>query len=107
MSFEYLASPYTHEDSAVRQKRYEYARHATAQLLLERRWIYSPIVHCHDLALTHELPYEFEFWWAYNRAMLSAAKGLIILRIDGYDTSKGIAQEKAYAEANHIPWSYL
>ena len=47
----YVASPYTHEDPAVREERYLAALRYTAKLLANKRWCFSPIVHCHDLAL--------------------------------------------------------
>ena len=46
--YTYLASPYSSPSANIMQTRYEEARRATAFLLRERSWIYSPIVHCHD-----------------------------------------------------------
>lgn len=107
MSYAYLASAYSDPSPIVREARYQAALSATASLLQKYVWTFSPIVHCHELAIAHALPYEFEFWERYSRAMLAAANRLIILRSDGWEASTGIAAERAYAEENHIPWEYL
>lgn len=107
MGFKYLASPYSHPDAAVRHDRFTYAQNAVVHLLSKREWTYSPIVHCHTLAVAHNLPMDADAWWDYNRAMLAASSGLIVLKIDGWDTSVGVAQELSYARDNNIPWSYL
>ncbi len=107
MGFKYLASPYSHPNPDVQYERYTYARNAVAHLLLKRVWTYSPIVHCHTIAAVHELPGDAAFWWEYNRAMLAASSGLIILRIEGWESSVGVAQELDYAKSINLPWSYL
>ena len=104
MGFKYLASPYSHPNPAIRHNRWRYALHATAKLIVNGEFIYSPIVHCHEMAMAHSMPKNFEFWKAYNFAMLEKADRLIILRIDGWEASKGIAAERAFAEENGIPW---
>src|SRR6516225_6948685 len=68
--FAYLASPYSHPLTEVVNKRYDAALHATAYLLKHHVWVYSPIVHCHELAFTFDLPLNFDFWTDYNFAML-------------------------------------
>ena len=107
MSYVYLASPYSHADASVRESRYEAASYATAHLLNQRTWVYSPIVHCHELAKKFDLPTDFKFWKDYNFAMLSHARKLIILRCDGWEASKGVAAEKIEAERLNIPVEYL
>lgn len=103
----YLASPYTHADPAVQEARFTHALQATAELLKQKRWVYSPIVHCHSLALAHKLPGDFSFWKEYNFAMILKADLFMILRIEGYLDSKGVAAEKAYAVSLNKPVEYL
>jgi hypothetical protein len=99
MTFHYLASPYSHPDSAIRHQRYEAAAKACAWLVqseyfkLRNHAVYSPIVNWHHIALNHELPKDYKFWIAQNETMLHAASGLIILCIDGWDKSHGINHE--------------
>jgi hypothetical protein len=103
----YLASPYSHSDWQVREERYLKAVKALTHLLLQGRWTYSPIVHCHELAKMCALPGEHMFWKQYNEHMLLASKGLIVLQIAGWETSAGIRHEVNFAQQNGIPVEYL
>lgn len=103
----YLASPYSHDSWHVRETRYLNAVKACEFLLAQRRWVYSPIVHCHELAKMVALPGDFGFWKDYNFAMLSRCETFMILRIEGWETSKGVSTEKAEAERLQIKVEYL
>lgn len=107
MSFFYLASPYSHESVQVKQSRYETAMSVTARLLTRDWIIYSPIVHCHELAKAHSLPGDFAFWQRYNNAMLDSAVGLIVLCLAGWRESKGVQAEISYILAQHKPIIYI
>lgn len=89
----YLASPYTHPDPFVREQRYLEAAKMCAEYLKQRRWVYSPIVHCHELAKIIELPKDASYWEAYNYHMLSRSTELHVLMIEGWGESKGVAAE--------------
>ena len=93
MTYEYLASPYTHDDPAIRELRYRLAREHTAKLLTARIPVYSPIVHCHDLAKCHALPHDAEFWKWYNLAMMQSSTKLRVLTIEGWNVSQGVTWE--------------
>lgn len=107
MSFIYLASPYTHADPAVMQQRHDAAMAFTAEQLANRVWVYSPIVHCHEMALRHTLPFDFDFWQEYNFALLSKASHLWILALDGWDQSKGVTAEVDLAARLSIPTTLM
>jgi Domain of unknown function (DUF1937) len=95
--YSYLASPYTHSDLEVMEWRYREAMRCVHWLLERRIWVYSPIVHCHELAKQHELPRDAEYWAYYNRAMLGPASELLILGLDGWQESAGVAAEIKFA----------
>ncbi len=97
-SFAYLGSPYSHPEPSVREVRFKLALQATAELLHQRCWVYSPIVHCHQLALEHQLPFEFEFWRDYNFAMLAHAETMLVLALDGWRQSKGLQAEIGFCQ---------
>jgi hypothetical protein len=103
MSYIYLASPYSHPNALVQEMRYVAARDAVAWLLKRCIWVYSPIVHCHHLALHESLPKGYAFWRPYNRAMLEAATALYILDIVGASTSEGVAGEHTHAQKLNLP----
>lgn len=92
MSWDYVASPYTHPDPATMWQRYYDAKRYVAWALDNGIWCYSPIVHCHELAVEFNLPKDFQFWKAYNSAMLSGAARMRILMLDGWQESQGIHQ---------------
>lgn len=89
----YLASPYTDKDYAVMEDRYIIARDVTAALLARGEIIFSPIVHCHELAKHNDLPRDIHFWWRYNSGMIRAASAFAILTLDNWKTSKGVSRE--------------
>jgi hypothetical protein len=103
----YLASPYTHADPWIMEERYLRAARVLAGLLAQGLWTYSPIVHCHELAKIVALPKDAKFWEAYDFAMIAKSDRLLILRIDGWETSRGVAAEKAEAERLGIPVGYI
>lgn len=103
----YLASPYTHPDPFVREERYLRAAKALSYLLSQKKWAYSPIVHCHELAKIGGLPPDAAFWQAYDFYVLSKCDTFMVLRIDGWEQSKGVAAELAEAERLGIPVKYL
>lgn len=105
--FAYIASPYSHDEPFVREQRYLYAAKYTSDRLLNRDHVYSPIVHCHELAKTFNLRGDFTFWRDYNFSMLARAYELRILRIDGWDHSLGVTAERQFAIDNEIPVVYV
>lgn len=102
----YLASPYTHNDPTIEEHRYEAIARFTVAKLTEGYCIYSPIVHCHILARTYGLPAKFDFWMQYNFRMLRLAQSLWVVRLPGWDISKGVQAEIQFAQAAYIPIQY-
>jgi len=103
MTFKYLASPYSHPLAATRELRYRAARDGTGWCLRHRMWVYSPIVHCHDLAAQSGMPTDFEFWGDYNRAMIEQADELLVLTIEGWQQSTGVNAEITFAADLGLP----
>lgn len=89
----FLSSPYSHPDPRIMHARYLEAETACVDLLRRREWVYSPIVHCHQMALNHELPADAGYWSDYNRAMLDKSDRLVVLCLDGWRGSIGVAAE--------------
>ena len=102
MSYRYLASPYSHPSDIVRDLRFRAVELALADTLQNRIWTYSPIVHCHSLALRYGLPRHFGYWREYNEAMLEPAACLVVLQLPGCADSIGVASETAFAHKNNI-----
>lgn len=103
MSYIYLGSPYTHKDPAVMEQRYRITEAVTAYLLLSGVHVYSPIVHCHTMAVRYNLPRDIEFWRAYNFAMLEPASEFHTLVLPGWEDSRGLKEERVFAYQHKIP----
>lgn len=99
----YLASPYSHPDAFVREERYLLAMKAMCRLLEQGEYVYAPIVHCHELAKVADLPRDAGFWRRYNFHMLAKSERIGVLRIDGWDRSVGLAEERDEAARLDIP----
>lgn len=103
----YLASPYSHDDPFVREDRYLRTMKYMSRALAAGRFVYSPIVHCHELAKVADLPRDAKFWEAYNFTMLDAATELWVLCLPDWDLSLGVDGEVQHAKSIPIPVVYL
>lgn len=102
----YLASPYSHDNPAVRLSRYRGALVAAAWLMRNGRAVFSPIVHSHPLVTDAGLPNTNEFWAAQDEAVLAHCSEMIVLCLDGAATSRGIASEMRFCREHGIPVSF-
>lgn len=103
----YLASPYSSPDPLIMKTRFLLAEQVTAKLLSQEIWVYSPIVHCHELAQKFNLPTDFAYWQSYNFDMLRRADALYILSIPGWYESKGVKAEFDLAALMGLPIRYI
>ena len=99
----YVASPYSDPDPDVQLKRYFDTMHVVAQLMYQKLPVFSPIVHCHELALRYELPGDAAYWQDYNTAFLRKSIAMYVVCLPGWEVSKGIAQEATLAGQLNIP----
>ena len=107
MSLTYLASPYSHPDPHVREYRYRQACRAAAKLMLAGEVVFAPIPH--SLPIEQEMAYiqDGEFWKAQDAPYLDFCTKLAVLKLPGWDKSKGVAHEIAVALERGIPVEYL
>lgn len=106
----YVASPYSAPKGELaeaarllREKRYRLAMRFVAWAIEKKMIVYSPILHCHDLAIVYELPPGHEFWLAFDKAMVKGGGGVIVLCIDGWQESFGVKTEIALAHSSGFP----
>lgn len=100
----YLASPYTKFRGGDIEAAFIEASKIAAKLLLAGIKIYSPIAHTHPIAVHGGLdPLDLSIWLPFDEAMMSAASVLIVARMDGWDTSKGVAHEIEFFETRGKP----
>jgi NTP pyrophosphatase (non-canonical NTP hydrolase) len=98
----YLATPYSHAQWEVKEQRFHLTTLTAYYLFNQGKLVYSPI--------THNVPIDnlgilgdWKVWSDFDHSMLSRCDQLLILKLEGWKESKGIAAERAYAQAHGIP----
>lgn len=106
MNIAYLAAPYTHNDSKVQQMRYDLVTRVAYNLIKEGILVYSP--------LTHNVPIDklglhgdWLRWKEFDHGMLSRCDRLLVLKLPGWEISKGVAAEIAHAKEIGLPIEWL
>jgi hypothetical protein len=102
----YLASPYSHHDPTVVESRFEAVCREAARLMADGLHIYSPIAHTHPIAMRGALPTDWAYWEAYDTAIISRCTELRVLKLDGWDTSRGVSAEMQIADSLGIPITF-
>lgn len=105
----YLASPYSHPDPAERQRRFEATCREAGRLMKRGMAVFSPIAHSHPIEQNfHDGKQEgHEFWLAQDFAVLRHCERLIVLRLEGWEASRGVAAEVEFAGRIGIPVLYI
>lgn len=88
------------------EERYRENAKLVSNLLHEGHFVYSPVVHCHPVAVAYGLPRDFQFWKDYNYHMLMRADELMVLCLRGWKESIGVAQEIEWATSWNLPIEY-
>jgi hypothetical protein len=102
----YLASAYSHPDPAVRERRFEAACRATAELIRRGKPTYSPIAYSHPLC-RYGLPSDWAFWQRHDLAFLAFCDEVIVLKISGWEVSVGVQAEIAAARTLGKPVTFM
>lgn len=94
----YLASPYTHEDPAVREHRFQLVCKHAAAMMRQGMHVYSPIAAHHPMAM-YGLPINWEYWKAIDTEMVTLCSGFTVLMLAGWEDSVGVQAEIEIAES--------
>jgi hypothetical protein len=105
----YLACPYSHKERYVRVARWIAANQVAAKLMIAKQYVFSPISHTHPIEEASEgkLPMGWDFWEGFDRQYLSFCKKVIVLRIPGWEQSKGVQAEIKIGTEMGIPVEYM
>ena len=107
MTFWYLASPYSKYPSGVHRAHVHVCQQA-ALLIQAGVPVYSPIAHTHPIALWGGLsPYDHDIWLPADKPIADAAGGLIVLKLEGWSKSFGIAEEIEWFAERGLPVIYM
>lgn len=102
----YLTSPYSHPEVLIRNQRFRAACQAMARLIASGHAVFSPIVHGH-LLVHHGLPTDWTFWERFDRDHLVRCDEVVVLMLDGWRESIGVAAEIRIAGELSKPVRYL
>lgn len=100
----YLGQPYTHQDQAVRNYRFEKGCITAAFLMAKGHHVFAPILQGHSVS-EHLLEWgdSHEFWMEHSAAWFSRCDFLLVLPLAGWEESKGLATEMGWAQAQNKP----
>lgn len=106
MCVAYLSCPYFDPDPIVKENRHTIVTRVAFELMSQRIMVYSP--------LTHNLPIDrlgihgtWETWKGFDHMMLSKCDRLIVLKLPGWENSKGVAAEIACAKELELPIEWM
>lgn len=107
MRLVYLATPYNHPDPEVRERRFREACRVAAHFMCQGVHLFCPIAHTHPIALAGDLPKGWEYWQAYDRAMLFTCTELWVVKMGGWEESEGIKGELSIARELGLKIRYV
>lgn len=93
----YLASPYSHKSKILMHRRYLQALRCGANLTKLGFTLLEPIAMSHNQAKVADLPTGYEYWQSRDRQFIEVSAGVLVLNIDGWDSSRGVTDEIHYA----------
>lgn len=102
----YLACPYSHEDPSIMQRRYELATYMCYYLMQQGQLSYSPLTHNVPL-IKLGMSNGWQNWQKFDHLMVEKCDRLIVLKIPGWESSKGVAAEMACAQKLGKPIEWL
>lgn len=102
----YLAVPYSHPDSTVRQQRFDAACRVAAALIRQGRTVFSPVSHGHPICC-HGVPSDWEAWKWLDRRFLETCNEVVVVMLDGWQKSVGVRAEIAIARWLEKPITFL
>lgn len=104
----YLASPYSSPDPAIVEQRFAFTMKCLAELIGKRGlFVWSPIVHCHEMAVRYKLPKDAAYWQRFSIDFIRRCDGMYVLKLPGWKESIGVQEEIKFANSLFIPTTYL
>lgn len=109
LRFAYLATPYSDPSDFVREDRFRKVTRMAAKLMEAGIAVHSPITQGHAMVkyLPEELKHSHDFWLQADIEILSKVDFLIVLTLDGWQTSRGVTEEIDYAYEKKLPIVFM
>ena len=99
----YIASPYSDPSDAMQYERFLLARNYAVSLMNSGFICFSPIAYGRQFQKQYDMGGDFETWLEFNNKMMHASSYIHVLMLPGWDKSRGVAYEIAFATRNSIP----
>lgn len=107
MKYIYLASPYSAPTARERERRATKVAKKAGKIMETGVAVFCPIAHSHPIGLHIKRPQDHAFWMTQDLPLLFAASALWVYKMKGWEKSRGVAQEIAFAKKHNIPIKYL
>lgn len=102
----YIAAPYSNVADKQALMR-DIAKFSGLYMMKHPDWYaVTGLVHHYATLEVPELGTDYEFWQDWCTLFMSKCDKLIVLTVDGWERSAGVAAEVEFARANNIPIEY-
>lgn len=96
MTFWYLGTPYSKYPQGI-EAAFWFAVRMRGRLVQAGVPVFSPIIHSHPVAVQCGLdPFDRAIWLPSEEPIMRAAGGLLVVRAEGWEQSKGLRYEQNY-----------
>jgi hypothetical protein len=102
----YLASPYNDWSKVVIQDRMEKIYSVIGRYTKEGIHVTTPLF-MHEVVTRHDIAGDYAFWERYCLNLLNRCDKMFVLRLKGWDTSRGVTAEIAFCAEHNIPVEYI
>lgn len=103
----YLGTPYTKYPHGIHAA-FNDAAELMAELIRDGLRCYSPIVHCHPIAIHGNLdPLDHKIWLPFNSVMMRKSDAFLIAMMESWEDSTGIQLEIVSFRVRQTPVFYL
>ena len=109
MGLTYLASPYSHPDPIQKVERYRTVCRVAGDLMKRGKTVFSPIAHSHPIEehFRDKSTEGHDFWLRQDFAVLRHCTEMLVLMLEGWERSVGVAAEVEFAGRCGIPVFYI
>ena len=104
----YIASPYSHPDPKVVEARVQELKECVTSMIenYSSAVPFSPVLYTLSLQESGLVGSPPEGWYAFDLAFLRKADRLIVLELEGWESSIGVALEIAFAQSRGLQIDY-
>ena len=104
----YIASPYSHPDPKVVEARVRELKECVTSMIKNYSSAvpFSPVLYTLSLQESGLVGSPPEGWYAFDLAFLRKADRLIVLELEGWESSIGVALEIAFAQSRGLQIDY-